>query len=942
VSIGFWILDWGFGIGFVERGIKKFTPHHSSSSVNRSLSSPSIARAVPLLLSFFLLTLASAAAPRAALAQRARLGVVKNPENAAQWAEIHSRLQAAGVDYCFVNLADINPNANLSDLKVLFLPNIETIDGAQVSMLQTWMGQGGQVIVSGPMGALSQPQVRSQLRSLLGAYWGFPLTNPATLEPLRVRSQEWARQAISSTLRGGVIIPAGLNSQTAAIWKAEGTPPAVVVTDRATFFGWRWGTDVVATTELDVAWLRAALSRYGGIAQGSSGQSNPCLASAGSSARKPPSSPQATRPNPPSSPQATRPNPSPSVPSGSASPPAVSAIPPRPPSVPLEQLILDRDAGDDEEQSVLPRGTEISAVGAQQMRRDLENLIGRWESAQLIAEAAQQENVSMSAAIEQFLRRSDKGANPQGLRRVHPAIADARAGLQRFEQFVNQRNYTQAQQQWEQIRNALLDSYPANGPIRYPEVRSMWFDRGTIVKARSKADLAKMFDRLAAAGINTIFFETLNASYPIYPSQVAPEQNPLVRGWDPLAAAVELAHERGMELHAWVWVFAAANQRHNTVMGQPTDYLGPVLSRHRDWIMTDKQGNLFERNKKAFFDPANPQVRQYLFSLLEEIATRYDVDGIQLDYIRYPFQDPSVHQTYGYGVAARSQFQQLTGVDPIAIYPNNPLWQRWTQFRIQQVDSFVAEAAQRLRAKRPDLLLSAAVFPMPRAERLARLQQNWEAWIERGEMDLLAPMTYALETESFQRIAVPLFEARSPGGTLLLPGIRLLRLPTAIALDQVQLLRDLPAGGYALFAAENLGLNLETSLRQTQSAPRNTRPDPLPQRQPFQAANARYQALQREWLVLLSNEQLAAIDETTLKQWGTQADILAAALKKLAETPNANNLRVAQRTLATFEEQFSTLMRPQAQAQPYQVQVWENRLDAIARLLRYGERRVRN
>lgn len=89
----------------------------------------------------------------------------------------------------------------------------------------------------------------------------------------------------------------------------------------------------------------------------------------------------------------------------------------------------------------------------------------------------------------------------------------------------------------------------------------MWLDRGTIVQAKNEEDLAKVFDRMAAAGINVVFFETVNASYTIYPSQVAPEQNPLTRGWDPLKVAVKLAHERNMEIHAWVWVFAAADRK---------------------------------------------------------------------------------------------------------------------------------------------------------------------------------------------------------------------------------------------------------------------------------------------------------------------------------------------------------------------------------------------
>ncbi|MEQ8959952.1 MAG: hypothetical protein RLP02_18835, partial [Coleofasciculus sp. C2-GNP5-27] len=69
--------------------------------------------------------------------------------------------------------------------------------------------------------------------------------------------------------------------------------------------------------------------------------------------------------------------------------------------------------------------------------------------------------------------------------------------------------------------------------LAQPEIRAIWLDRGTIVKAKSKQDLVNLFDQLAKAGFNTVFFETVNASYPIYPSQVAPEQNPLVRGWDP-------------------------------------------------------------------------------------------------------------------------------------------------------------------------------------------------------------------------------------------------------------------------------------------------------------------------------------------------------------------------------------------------------------------------
>ncbi|WP_324616302.1 family 10 glycosylhydrolase [Lusitaniella coriacea] len=879
------------------------------------------------------LTLICTLSPLAAVARDGRLAVVRSPENASQWAGITSRLQQAGVSYCTIELGDANPDAQLrSDIAVFFFPNIETMSGSQVILLQSWLSKGGGAIVSGPTGNLSQPEVRNQLRSLLGAYWGFPLTTPATLQPLRVKSQAWASQlGLSSTIKGGVMIPVGLDSQTAAVWQADGTPPAIVVTPQTTFLGWRWGVDRVSSSELDVAWLKAALSRYGNLSGG--GSSAPSCLTSGGSTRELPTPP-------PAPPNITPQRPTPQSPPQSRNTPQrpISQNPPQPP-VTLrppnlnEQLIIEPEAEQPRSQPRGRRGTAISRAQTRQMQQELENLIGRLESALLLAAATEQENMSVSDAAERF-QAADKATNPSPEPRATLVAREARTGLQTFLQLIDRGQYNQARQQWERVRDRVLASYPVDQPVNYPEIRAMWLDRGTIVRAKSEADLARIFDRLASAGINTIFFETVNASYSIYPSEIAPEQNPLVQGWDPLEAAVKLARDRGMELHAWVWIFAAANKRHNSVLGQPSNYPGPVLSRHPDWAMRDRAGNLFHpKTQKAFFDPANPEVQEYLLSLLEEIATRYDVDGIQLDYIRYPFGGTQVNHTYGYGTAARSQFRERTGVDPVSLTTNHPLWNQWAAFRIEQVDRFVAQASEQLRAEHPEIVLSAAVFPTPPTERLVSIQQGWETWIRNHQIDLLVPMTYALETEAFQDITAPLFTQRQRGSTLLLPGIRLLRLPPLIAVDQVQLLRDLPSGGYALFAFENLGLELQTILRRTQGK----QPNPLPYRQPFQTANLRYQALQREWVFLLANQQLS-IESDSLQEWGKQADGLATALQNVSDAPNPRNVRLAKSALFAFERQFGTWMSQHAQTQPYQVQAWENRLQSLERLLLYGER----
>ena len=351
-------------------------------------------------------------------------------------------------------------------------------------------------------------------------------------------------------------------------------------------------------------------------------------------------------------------------------------------------------------------------------------------------------------------------------------------------------------------------------------VRSIWLDRGTIVSAGSKAELAKVFERFKAAGINTVFVETVNAGYPIYNSAIAPAQNPLIKGWDPLQASVELGKTYGMEVHAWVWLFAASNQAHNSLVGKPANYPGPILSAHPDWAGFDNHGNLIIPGQtKAFLDPANPQVRQYLISLFSEIVSRYDVDGIQFDYVRYPFQDTDANRLFGYGNAARRQFHQLTGTDPITLSPRNQgnqqqarLWNQWTNYRIQQVSSFVLEASRHLRRQDPSLTISAAVFADGTYQRQQTIQQDWEDWADQGLIDWIVLMSYASNTQRFSELIRPWVLESSYRNTTVIPGIRLLNLPMNIASEQLQLAQNWATSGYALFAADNLNAEVEAML----------------------------------------------------------------------------------------------------------------------------------
>ena len=588
----------------------------------------------------------------------------------------------------------------------------------------------------------------------------------------------------------------------------------------------------------------------------------------------------------------------------------------------------------------------ISSGEVRLMNQELKGLIDRFKTTLLTADALESEITASTGEIVQQLISEpvsrNKNVKPAKSNYLgsHWALQQAEQGLQRFNYSIERRQYSQARREWFAAKQILWENYPRDRPLAQSEVRGMWLDRGTIVKAKSEADLVKIFDRMATAGINTVFFETLNSSYPIYPSKVAPQQNPLVAGWDPLKTAVELAHERGMELHAWIWTFAAVNQRHNTILGLPRNYLGPVLSRHPEWGITDHEGSRFHYSSgKVFLDPANPEVQRYLLSLVTEIATDYDVDGIHLDYIRYPFQSPTGKMTYGYGIAAREQFREQTGYDPIELGPYHPLWSEWTEFRIEQVDNFVALVSQSLKQLRPELTLSTAVFPMPPRERLQKIQQHWEKWVSKEWIDLLIPMTYAKDSERLDSLASPLLDKFDRGKALFLPGVRLLNISDVAALDQLQLLRGMSTEGYALFAAENLNSRLTETFNSTQGIIQSRQL--IPHREPFPTAFARYQTLQQEWNFSLMNH-LVEVDDATLKKWGKQADRLETELQKLIDEPTGRNFFSAQISLRSMRQQFPYWMNQAQGIDPYQVRVWQNRLDSLDRLLSYGARKSLN
>ena len=164
---------------------------------------------------------------------------------------------------------------------------------------------------------------------------------------------------------------------------------------------------------------------------------------------------------------------------------------------------------------------------------------------------------------------------------------------------------------------------------------------------RQQQELCDILDQLKEAKFNTVMLQTRLRGDLIYPSAIEtfPEaltgrtgRNP---GYDPLAFAIEECHKRGMELHAWIVTIPAGNNRQVRLLGKHS------VVRKKRKIVKLHQG-------AWYLDPGQPETADYLASIVREIVSRYDVDGIHFDYIRYPenacrFPDRDTHRKFGKG-----------------------------------------------------------------------------------------------------------------------------------------------------------------------------------------------------------------------------------------------------------------------------------------------------
>jgi uncharacterized lipoprotein YddW (UPF0748 family) len=273
------------------------------------------------------------------------------------------------------------------------------------------------------------------------------------------------------------------------------------------------------------------------------------------------------------------------------------------------------------------------------------------------------------------------------------------------------------------------------------EYRALWVD--TWNPGMLDAESAKLLvARAKHHHFNTLFVEVSKVMDAYYQSDILPKATNIAPDFDPLGTVLHYARQatnnRPGELEVHAWMVALRVWKDKPLPGAD---LRPahVMRAHPDWISKNYRGARFE-DSNYFLDPGHPEVQEFVASIAREIAQKYPVDGIHLDYIRYPGNE------WGYNEVSLKRFQQERNRTDTP----EPTDEEWSAWRRQQVNDLVRRVRTEIQKVRPNARLSVAAitwgdvpgndFKNTRAYQDAL--QNWVGWIQAGYVDITVPMNY--------------------------------------------------------------------------------------------------------------------------------------------------------------------------------------------------------
>ncbi|MFG2332006.1 glycoside hydrolase family 10 protein [Streptomyces sp. NPDC048604] len=278
-------------------------------------------------------------------------------------------------------------------------------------------------------------------------------------------------------------------------------------------------------------------------------------------------------------------------------------------------------------------------------------------------------------------------------------------------------------------------------PQRTTEFRGMWLatvsnrdwpSRTGLTAEQQRAELVAHLDSAVARRLNAVVLQVRPTADALWPSSYEPWAQCLTGvqgrdpGWDPLGTAVEEAHARGLELHAWFNPYRVA---HHTDPGRLT--ASHPARQHPDWVVP--------YGGKLYYNPGLPEVRAFVQEAMLDAVRRYALDGFHWDDYFYPY--PVAGQSF-----ADDDAYAWYGGD----FPDKASWRR------ANIDLLVGETVQRLRALAPEAAFGISPFGVWRNAATDPLGSDTRAgvqtyddlyadtrkWVREGWIDYVVPQLY--------------------------------------------------------------------------------------------------------------------------------------------------------------------------------------------------------
>ena len=281
-----------------------------------------------------------------------------------------------------------------------------------------------------------------------------------------------------------------------------------------------------------------------------------------------------------------------------------------------------------------------------------------------------------------------------------------------------------------EIKFLFIESNPVH-------IQSMWHTPNSypyMFDETTEEGVKKFLQTSKECGFNKIYIETNSVGIAYYKSKILNHHKIFSKNYgnylDFLECFIEEAHKLNIEVIAWIQVLRAK------------DSYFPLESCYKEeWLSIDYNGN-----KCLFFDSTNPEVHEFLLNQFREIASSYNIDGIEYDYIRYDGSNilsyPSEVIDYGYTEVSINMFKEkykYTG-DIKTILQERKARTKWVEFKKNRITDLLISANGVIKSIKPNCKLSASVFSYP--ESINELMQDWPRWLNEELIDYIEPMIY--------------------------------------------------------------------------------------------------------------------------------------------------------------------------------------------------------